>query len=73
MTDEQANHFADNLRRLKDEQDVSWRDLADAIGHRNTRYVQALAAGSVVQPRRATLEKIASVFGVTPTEMMGEK
>ena len=69
MTDEQANHFAANLRRLKEEQDVSWRDLAVALGHRNTRYVQALGAG-VYQPRKATLATIAKFFGVTPEEMV---
>lgn len=69
MTDEQANHFAANLRRLKDEQGASWRDIADAIGHRNTRYVQALGAG-VAHPRKATLDKLAAFFGVTPDEMV---
>ena len=64
--------FAHSLKRLKEEQGKSWTDIAEALGHRNTRYVHFLANGDH-EPRMSTVRKLADFFGVTPADMMGEK
>jgi transcriptional regulator with XRE-family HTH domain len=66
-----STHFTRRLLELKAEKGMSWRDLADAIGHRNPRHIQALAEGRH-EPSLATVRKLAEVFGVTQSDMLGE-
>jgi transcriptional regulator with XRE-family HTH domain len=72
VTADQANVFAVNLKRLKDERGCSWRDIADALGHRNTRYAMLLASGKN-EPRMETVRTLATFFGVTPASMLEER
>lgn len=69
MTSEQASVFAANLRRLKKDSGMSWREVGAQIGHKNSRYMLALAAGDF-EPRVTTVNKLAEVFGVTSAEML---
>ena len=69
MTSEQSTAFAANLRRLKDESGLTWLEIGHKLGHRNDRYILALASGKF-EPRVVTVNSVARVFGVEPAEML---
>ena len=65
------SNFPERLLQLKEEQGKSWSDISEALGHRNSRYVQRLAEGRH-EPSLDTVRRLADYFGVTVADMVRE-
>lgn len=69
MTTDDQTHFAANLRRLKESSGMTWLEIGHALGHVNDHYVLELVKGDF-EPRVATVNRLAAIFGVEPDEML---